>query len=271
MRRSTRNAPRTCAGSAATAATPSNVVGSGAASPAQAAAASADARRAPATTTSEGRRSTAATTRPAMTTARGTGTASRAPAHTAAASMKTEKSDTSSSVQRVVAWFRNATPRQWLKRVLFAGAGFVLFFVAMFSLDAATMTLPDDPPRVQTSVVLDAEGNTIAELFKDQNRVDVPLRKVSPIMRKAVIAAEDRHFYEHSGIDPIGVTRAIVHDLRGGRLQGGSTITQQLVKNTYLTSKRSFVRKFKEAVLAVKVEQQFSKREILERYLNTVY
>ena len=171
----------------------------------------------------------------------------------------------------MVAWFRNTTPRQWLKRVLIAGAAFVLFFVAMFSLAYATMTLPDEPPRVQTSLIVDAAGNTIAELYKDQNRVDVPLTKVSPIMRKAVIAAEDRHFYRHSGIDPIGVTRAIVHDLRGGSLQGGSTITQQLVKNTYLSPKRSFVRKFKEAVLAVKVEQLYDKREILERYLNTVY
>jgi penicillin-binding protein 1A len=156
--------------------------------------------------------------------------------------------------------------------MVIAAIGFVVLFVAMFTLAYATMTLPDEPPRVQTSLVLDSEGATLAELFKDQNRIDVPLTKVSRVMQQAVIAAEDRHFYRHSGIDPIGITRAFFRDLRGGGpLQGGSTITQQLVKNTYLTPKRSLVRKFKEAVLAVKVEQQYSKRDILERYLNTVY
>jgi 1A family penicillin-binding protein len=152
-----------------------------------------------------------------------------------------------------------------------AAAVSVLLFVALFTLAYATMTLPDRPPSVQTSLILDSKGKTLSELYKDQNRVDVSLDKVSKSMQKAVIAAEDRHFYSHSGIDPVGMSRAFLHDLRGGGLQGGSTITQQLVKNTYLTPQRTIVRKFKEAVLAVKVEQQYSKHDILEQYLNTVY
>ena len=111
----------------------------------------------------------------------------------------------------------------------------------------------------------------MAELYQSVNRVAVPLDKVAEVMQKAVIAAEDRHFYDHSGIDPAGTTRALLNDLQGRAVQGGSTITQQLVKNTYLTSERSFTRKAKEAILAVKVERQFDKHEILDRYLNTVY
>src|SRR5439155_18577892 len=83
--------------------------------------------------------------------------------------------------------------------------------------------------------------------------------------------AEDRHFFEHHGIDPAGTVRALWDDLRGEPLQGGSTITQQLVKNSYLSPDRSLLRKAKEAILSVKLEQQFDKRDILERYLNTVY
>ena len=92
------------------------------------------------------------------------------------------------------------------------------------------------------------------------------------ILREAVLATEDRDYYEHGGVDPVGIGRALYNDLRGrGVQQGGSTITQQYVKNVYLTSERSIVRKIKEAVLAVKLERELEKDEILERYLNTIY
>ena len=90
-------------------------------------------------------------------------------------------------------------------------------------------------------------------------------------MRRAVLATEDRHFYEHGGVDPVGIARATVNDIRGGKLQGGSTITQQYVKNTYVGRERTVWRKLKEAVLAVKLERELTKDELLERYLNTVY
>jgi penicillin-binding protein 1A len=87
-----------------------------------------------------------------------------------------------------------------------------------------------------------------------------------------VLATEDRDYYEHGGVDPVGIGRALYNDLRGGGVkQGGSTITQQYVKNVYLTSERSIGRKLKEAVLAVKLERELDKDEILERYLNTIY
>src|SRR4051794_18052217 len=141
------------------------------------------------------------------------------------------------SVDRLWLWFREASPRVWLRRMAITVTAFVLLFVAAFTLAYATMTLPDDPPSVQTSLILDSGGKTLSELYKDENRTDVPLAKVSKVMQQAVVAAEDRHFYSHSGVDPVGLTRAFLHDVRGGgSLQGGSTITQQLVKNTYLTA-----------------------------------
>ena len=91
-------------------------------------------------------------------------------------------------------------------------------------------------------------------------------------MINAVLAAEDKDFFHHGGVDPFGIVRAAWADVRNkGVRQGGSTITQQYVKNVYLTKRAHLSRKIKEAVLAVKVEQEFSKREILERYLNTIY
>jgi penicillin-binding protein 1A len=173
--------------------------------------------------------------------------------------------------QRISSWFRDASLKQWFKRGLLGGVAAVVILLVLLLLAYSSVSLPEEPESLQTTIVLDAEGKPLAELYKDENRVDVTLGQVADVMEKAVVAAEDRNFYEHSGLDPIGITRALVNDIRGKALQGGSTITQQLVKNTYLTSERSIVRKAREAVLAVKVEQQMSKREILERYLNTIY
>jgi penicillin-binding protein 1A len=135
----------------------------------------------------------------------------------------------------------------------------------------SSVHLPPEPPQPATTVIRDAKGNQIAELYKGENRIPVSLDRVADVLERAVISAEDRHFYEHRGVDPVGTIRAFVNDARGRRIQGGSTLTQQLVKNTYLTSERSLSRKFKEAILAVKVEQSFDKRTILDRYLNTIY
>jgi penicillin-binding protein 1A len=150
-----------------------------------------------------------------------------------------------------------------------AGAGFVL----------AQVDLPDPDPLLQSTFVCSVdvtEGcgpeNAIAKLAGEEDRVSVPLEEIPQIFLDAVLAAEDRQFYEHNGIDPIGIARAVFRDLRNeGARQGGSTITQQYAKNAYLSSERTITRKLKEAVLAVKLEREFSKREILQRYLNTVY
>jgi penicillin-binding protein 1A len=168
-------------------------------------------------------------------------------------------------------WFTEATLRQWLRRaaigVLGTGVVVMLFLLWAYS----SVSLPDEPPQLETTIIYDAKGGQLAELYKDENRIHVPLDRVADVFERAVIATEDRKFYEHRGIDPVGTARAFVNDVRGGQIQGGSTITQQLVKNTYLTSERSLSRKFREAILAVKVEREFDKRTILDRYVNTIY
>jgi 1A family penicillin-binding protein len=139
--------------------------------------------------------------------------------------------------------------------------------------------LPSTDPLLQTSFVCAAEvteacgpDNAIAALRAEEDRINVPIEELPPVLIQAVLATEDRDFYNHSGIDPLGITRALYRDLRGDAIrQGGSTVTQQYVKNVYLTSERSLVRKVKEAVLAVKLERELEKDEILERYLNTIY
>ncbi|MCU1379254.1 MAG: penicillin-binding protein [Acidimicrobiales bacterium] len=169
------------------------------------------------------------------------------------------------------AWFRDATFKQWLRRAVLGFVGGLVLVLSLVLYAYSSVALPVEPEQARTTIIRDADGTQLAELYKDQNRVAVPLDKVADVMEKAVVSAEDRHFYEHSGVDPIGITRALLNDVRGGNVQGGSTITQQLVKNTYLTHERSLSRKAKEAILAVKVEQQLGKRQILERYLNTIY
>jgi membrane peptidoglycan carboxypeptidase len=99
----------------------------------------------------------------------------------------------------------------------------------------------------------------------------VPLSKVPTGVQNAVLAAEDRGYWTEPGVSARGTLRALYNDLRGRELQGGSTITQQYVKNAYLTQERTLTRKFKEAVIAVKLNRQYSKRDILEWYLNTIY
>lgn len=117
------------------------------------------------------------------------------------------------------------------------------------------------------------EGTAMAKLQGDDaNRVNVAYDDLSPHIINAVVATEDRNFFSHDGVAPLGIARALYRDLKGDAVQqGGSTITQQYVKNAYLTSERSLTRKLKEAVLSIKLEQRMSKEQILENYLNTVY
>src|SRR5580765_3784662 len=106
----------------------------------------------------------------------------------------------------------------------------------------------------------------------DEQRHDVSLAEIAPDLQHAVVAVEDRRFYLHPGIDPIGVGRAVVRDLRGGgRVEGGSTLTQQLARTLFLSNVRTFGRKIKEGGIALLIEAQLSKKQILEFYLNRVY
>jgi penicillin-binding protein 1A len=115
--------------------------------------------------------------------------------------------------------------------------------------------------------------NAMTRLQADEDRVNVALADMPPILTQAVIAMEDRDFYEHDGVNPMGIARALFQNVKGGSVsQGGSTITQQYVKNAFkLSTERAVSRKVKEAVLSLKLEQQMSKDQILEGYLNTIY
>ncbi|MBS3957048.1 MAG: PBP1A family penicillin-binding protein [Clostridiales bacterium] len=136
--------------------------------------------------------------------------------------------------------------------------------------------LPDleGPPagRDQTSVITDRNGEVLATLFAEQNRTDRPLAEIPQALRQAVIATEDSRYYEHRGIDPIGIARALWVDIRTrSAAQGGSTITQQYVKNAFITPEKTLRRKISEAILAYRLEQRYSKDRVLELYLNTIY
>ncbi|MFP5327739.1 MAG: transglycosylase domain-containing protein, partial [Acidimicrobiia bacterium] len=167
---------------------------------------------------------------------------------------------------------RRRNPLWRIRRPLFA-----LFLIAFlgasgFLYALARAPLPEARIDEQTTFFFDAKGRRLASIDAGVNRVSVDLDQVPDVVREAVLAAEDRNFYVHSGVDPVGVLRALWNDIRGqGPLQGGSTITQQYVKNSYLTSERTLTRKVKEAIISLKVERKFDKDEILERYLNTIY
>ncbi len=121
-----------------------------------------------------------------------------------------------------------------------------------------------------SSQIFDRDGELLYEIYGAQNRLPVDLEDVPQHMQEATIAIEDQRFYRHHGIDLIGITRALINNIQGKPLEGGSTITQQLIKNALLTRDRTIQRKAKEAILAIVTELIYSKEEILEMYLNYV-
>ena len=122
------------------------------------------------------------------------------------------------------------------------------------------------------TVIYDRHGDVIAELHGAENRVLVKSEQIPEVMKQATVAVEDQRFYEHHGVDVIGIARAAVVDLKAGAVvQGGSTITAQYVKNAYVGGERSVTRKLREAVLAWQLENRWDKDRILTAYLNTVY
>ena len=147
----------------------------------------------------------------------------------------------------------------------FFGLAGLLFVIARVPLPAAGA-------QAQTTFLTDINGARLASLDNGEDRVAVRLDQVPKVLQEAVLAVEDRNFFEHQGLDPGGILRATWADLRGrGSLQGGSTITQQYAKTAYVGRERSVWRKLREAVVAVKLERKFEKPEILEKYLNAIY
>ena len=124
----------------------------------------------------------------------------------------------------------------------------------------------------QNSFVFAGNGSVLGSIPAERNRTPVLLWRVSPWMRKATVAIEDHRFYQHGGVDYEGIARAAWKDLSAGQVvQGGSTITQQLVRNLYISKERTFKRKVKEACLAIKLSRRWSKDKILGEYMNQVY
>src|SRR3989454_5931949 len=172
--------------------------------------------------------------------------------------------------------------RRWLRRLALV-VGLALLVVVLTGTAAALWALtilPRSLPSVtaletfqplQGTQVFDQDDEPITE-FHVERRIFVPLASIPRTLRDAVIATEDKRFYSHFGVDPIGIVRALYQNYRRGRIaEGGSTITQQLTKVLFLTPDKSIERKLKEAVLALELERRYSKDRILEMYLNQVY
>lgn len=147
-----------------------------------------------------------------------------------------------------------------------------LFVFLFFVLPLLAFNLPSPDKIVRTqgfsTKILDRNGNTLYDVYSNQNRTPVELKDIPLYLRQATISIEDKSFYKHSGIDPVGIARGFLRIFTTGRAAGGSTLTQQLVKNVLLTNDRTIVRKIKEFVLAVQIERKYTKDQILQMYLN---
>lgn len=164
--------------------------------------------------------------------------------------------------------FRSIRVMAALVLVIIAGLMFGYIFAAYQSLPEVGNNMR---PAV-SSQVFDSQGKLITTLHSDQNRLPIDINKVPKNLQNAFIAAEDNRFYDHIGVDPIGILRAVVTNLTNrGIAQGGSTITQQLAKNAFLSQDQTLKRKIQEAILALELERKYSKKEILEMYMNQIY
>jgi 1A family penicillin-binding protein len=155
-------------------------------------------------------------------------------------------------------------------------AGYGAYRTAAFTISVVgdldnAATLTEFGPRAQATLAFDRGGGPAFSFFVEQ-RIDVPLKSVSPHMIDAILAVEDRRFYSHFGLDPIRMAGAAWQNLKADRIvEGGSTLTQQLARAAQLSRARTYERKMREVLLAATLEERYSKDQILEHYLNTVY
>ena len=155
--------------------------------------------------------------------------------------------------------------------IFIGGFGFIAA-ATLFALAYFTVSIPDPNAYVnsQATIIQYSNGSEIGRVGT-QHRQIVPLAKIPLNVRYAVLAAEDRNFYSNRAFSVTGIARAVFNNLRGGSLQGGSTITQQYAKTAFLSPSRTIQRKIKELVIAIKLENSLSKDQIFENYLNTIY
>lgn len=168
-------------------------------------------------------------------------------------------------------WRNN--PRLFLRLALAGFVGLVfltIITVVVFALVAANLPRPDKIVRHEgfATKIYDRKGELLYDVFANERRTPVEFKEIPLILQQATIAIEDKNFYQHKGFDLTGMARALYKIIIKHRLQGGSTLTQQLVKNVLLTSDRSIKRKIKEFVLTIQIESRYSKDEILQMYLN---
>ncbi len=173
-----------------------------------------------------------------------------------------------------------SSPKLTRSRVIFTMAkfsflaviGFLVISFIVFPLLAFNLPSPDKIVRQEgfSTKILDRNGEVLYDIYADQKRTPIELSDVPEYLKQATIAIEDKNFYEHEGFDPFGMVRGLSKIVTKGRAQGGSTLTQQLVKNVLLTPERSIFRKIREFILAVQIERKYDKDEILQMYLNEV-
>ena len=154
--------------------------------------------------------------------------------------------------------------------IMFAAALMTAFIYAYNEISLDADKLIHYKPEI-SSVIYDRNGKMLAYVFKKQHRLYVRYDEIPGFLVEGLVAMEDTMFFEHDGVNPNAIFRAMVKDIEAGRfVEGGSTLTQQLIKNKVLTNKKKLVRKIKEAILAIKIEHELSKEEIIERYLNEI-
>src|SRR5450830_887 len=158
---------------------------------------------------------------------------------------------------------------------IFVGCGTAIALIIVFALTLAYPNLPEldsitsYKPKMPLRIF--SADNVLIGEFGEERRNVARFDQIPDIMKKAVLSIEDDRFYEHGGVDYLGITRAALHNLAGGAKQGASTITQQVARNCFLTSEQTFKRKIYEVLLAWKIEQNLTKDQILEVYMNQIY
>jgi penicillin-binding protein 1A len=177
---------------------------------------------------------------------------------------------------------RELTSERWGTFVVVGGMGLLLVVLFLLSVNLGFVVSNSlrRLPKVnqlamwhpsESTRIYDRNNNLVATVSGDEDRTVRTLDRISPYLPRAIMAIEDNRFYHHTGVDVRGTLRAMATNLKGGDIQGGSTLTQQLIKNLYLSSERSLGRKLAEAILATRIERLYSKDKILELYLNMVY
>ena len=187
--------------------------------------------------------------------------ASRRARRSGARSSKTRRSSSRSRLGKLIVFGLVAS--------LWGGIGLIAV-VAWFAMQLPPidqLTVPKRPPNI---AIMASDGTLLANRGETGGSA-VPIKELPPYVPRAFVAIEDRRFYSHYGIDPVGIARALVRNLTSSRVEGGSTLTQQLAKNIFLTQERTLSRKMQEAILAVWLERTYSKDQILELYMNRVY